>query len=304
VTGSWSCFKRDAKFVSINAARWDATKHRALAVVGDALATLEDMQPALKGYNAPADWTQKARDEFKKWDQALDGFQKPTNAPIPTYAQVVGLVNQKAGERDLLITAAGGLPGEVMKNWRVKSPHTFDLEFGFSCMGYEIPAGWGAAMADPTRTPIVMVGDGTYLMMNSDIYSTVLSGHKIILVVCDNGGYAVINRLQTGKGTPGFNNLIKDSKVKEPFAVNFAQHAASMGALSRHVESLSDLEAALDWAKTTDRTTVISIVSDAFTWTPGDAWWDVGVPSVSSRSAVNEQHKAQIEGRKKQRVGI
>lgn len=304
VTGSWSCFKRDAKFVSINAGRWDATKHRALAVVGDALATLEDMQPALKGYKAPADWTQKARDEFKKWDQALDGFQKPTNAPVPTYAQVVGLVNQKAGERDLLITAAGGLPGEVMKNWRVKSPHTFDLEFGFSCMGYEIPAGWGAAMADPTRTPIVMVGDGTYLMMNSDIYSTVLSGHKIILVVCDNGGYAVINRLQTGKGTPGFNNLIKDSKVKEPFSVNFAQHAASMGALSRHVASLAELESALDWAKTTDRTTVISIVSDAFTWTPGDAWWDVGVPSVSSRSAVNEQHKAQVEGRKKQRVGI
>lgn len=303
-TGSWTCFKRDAKFVSINAGRWDATKHRALAVVGDALATLEEMQPALKGYKAPADWTQKARDEFKAWDQALDGFQKVTNAPVPTYAQVVGIVNQKAGERDLLITAAGGLPGEVMKNWRVKSPHTFDLEFGFSCMGYEIPAGWGAAMADPTRTPIVMVGDGTYLMMNSDIYSTVLSGHKIILVVCDNGGYAVINRLQNAKGTPGFNNLIKDSKVKEPFSVNFAQHAASMGALSRHVASLAELETALDWAKTTDRTTVISIVSDAFTWTPGDAWWDVGVPAVSSRIAVNEQHRAQIEGRKKQRVGI
>jgi 3D-(3,5/4)-trihydroxycyclohexane-1,2-dione acylhydrolase (decyclizing) len=303
-TGSWTCFKRDAKFVSINAGRWDATKHRALAVVGDALATLEEMQPSLKGYKAPADWTQKARDEFAKWDEALDGFQKITNAPVPTYAQVVGLVNKHAGERDLLITAAGGLPGEVMKNWRVKSPHSFDLEFGFSCMGYEISAGWGAAMADSTRTPIVMVGDGTYMMMNSDIYSTVLSGHKMILIVCDNGGYAVINRLQNAKGTPGFNNLIKDTKVKEPFSVNFAQHAASMGALSRHVDSLSDFEAALEWAKTTDRTTVISIVSDAFTWTPGDAWWDVGVPSVSTRSAVNEQHKAQVEGRKKQRVGI
>lgn len=303
-TGSWTCFKRDAKFVSINAGRWDATKHRALAVIGDALVTLEELQPALKGYKAPAEWTQKARAEFKKWDEALDGFQKVTNAPVPTYAQVVGIVNKKAGDRDLLITAAGGLPGEVMKNWRVKSPHTFDLEFGFSCMGYEIPAGWGAAMADPTRTPIVMVGDGTYMLMNSDVYSTVLTGHKIILIVCDNGGYAVINRLQNAKGTPGFNNLIKDSKVKEPFSVNFAQHAASMGALSRHVASLAELETALDWAKTTDRTTVISIVSDAFTWTPGDAWWDVGVPSVSSRSAVNEQHKAQVEGRKKQRVGI
>ncbi len=178
-------------------------------------------------------------------------------------------MNAKAGDRDLLITAAGGLPGEVMKNWRVKAENTFDCEFGFSCMGYEIPAGWGAAMADPTRTPIVMVGDGTYLMMNSDVYSTVLTGHKIILIICDNGGYAVINRLQNAKGSPSFNNLIVDCRVKEPFAVDFAKHAESMGALTRKVESLADLGQAMDWAKTTDRTTVITIVSDAFTWTPG-----------------------------------
>ena len=303
-TGSWTCFKPDAKFVSINAARWDATKHRALAVVGDAKATLEEMTSALEGWSVPADWMAKGKSEFAAWDQMVDGFRKPTNDPVPTYAQVVGVVNDKAGERDLLITAAGGLPGEVMKNWRVKSPHSFDLEFGFSCMGYEISAGWGAALADPTRTPIVMIGDGTYMMMNSDIYSTVLSGHKIIVIVCDNGGYAVINRLQQAKGTPGFNNLIKDSKVKEPFAVNFAQHAASMGALTRHVESLADLEVAMDWAKTTDRTTVISIVSDAYIWSPGDAWWDVGVPEVSTRASVNEQHKAQVQGRQKQRVGV
>ncbi len=108
-------------------------------------------------------------------------------------------------------------------------------------MGYEIAAGWGAAMADPSRVPIVMVGDGTYMMMNSDIYSTVLTGHKIILIVCDNGGYAVINRLQNGKGGASFNNLIKDCRVKEPFAVDFAKHAESMGALARKVESLADL---------------------------------------------------------------
>ena len=214
------------------------------------------------------------------------------------------MVNAKAGERDLLITAAGGLPGEVTKNWRVKAQNTFDCEFGFSCMGYEIPAGWGAAMADPTRTPIVMVGDGTYLMMNSDIYSSVLTGHKMILVVCDNGGYAVINRLQTGKGAASFNNLIADCRVKQPFAVDFAQHAESMGALTRKVESLADLGHAMDWAKTTDRTTVITIVSDAFTWTPGDAWWDVGVPEVSRRREVNEARAAQEDGRKRQRVGV
>ena len=214
-TGSWSSFRQDAQFVSINAARFDAVKHRAVAVVGDARESLEELAAAMKGYKAPTAWTKKGSDEFKAWDKALDGYQKPTNRPVPTYAQVVGIINEKAGERDLIITAAGGLPGELTKGWRVKAPGTFDCEFGFSCMGYEIPAGWGAAMADPTRTPIVMVGDGTYMMMNSDIYSSVLSGHKMILIVCDNGGFAVINRLQNGKGVPSFNNQIADSKVKD-----------------------------------------------------------------------------------------
>ncbi|MGJ7038577.1 3D-(3,5/4)-trihydroxycyclohexane-1,2-dione acylhydrolase (decyclizing) [Shinella sp. BE166] len=303
-TGSWTAFSPDARFVSINAARWDANKHRAVAVVGDALETVGELEAALGDHKADGAWTEKGRLEFAKWNDALDGYQKPTNAPVPTYAQVVGIVNSKAKDRDLIITAAGGLPGEVMKNWRVKAPNTFDCEFGFSCMGYEIAAGWGAAMADSTRTPIVMIGDGTYMMMNSDIYSTVLSGHKMILIVCDNGGYAVINRLQNAKGTPGFNNLIKDCRVKEPFAVDFAKHAEAMGALTRRVESLADLGDAVEWAQTTDRTTVITIVSDAFTWTPGDAWWDVGVPQVSERAEVNAASKDQLEGRRKQRVGV
>ena len=303
-TGSWTCFKPDAKFISINAARWDATKHRALAVVGDAKETVEELAAAVKGWKATPDWTARAVDEFAKWNAALDGYQKPTNSLVPTYAQVVGVVNAKAGTRDYVITAAGGLPGELMKNWRVKSPNSFDVEFGFSCMGYEIAGGWGAAMADPSRDTIVMVGDGTYMMMNSDIYSSVLAGHKMIVVVCDNGGYAVISRLQNFKGGASFNNLIKDCKVKEPFGVDFAKHAESMGALARKVSSLAELGQALDWAKTTDRTTVITIVSDAFTWTPGDALWDVGVPQVSARAEVNEAARYQADVRKKQRVGV
>ena len=303
-TGSWTCFAPEAKFISINAARFDATKHRALGLVGDALETVTELDAATRGWKADPAWMKHGAQEFAKWNAALDSYQKPTNDPIPTYAQVVGVVHSKAGERDYLIAAAGGLPGEVVKNWRVKSVNSFDCEFGFSCMGYEISAGWGAAMADPTRTPIVMIGDGTYLMMNSDIYSSVLTGHKMIVVVCDNGGYAVINRLQNGKGTPGFNNLIKDCRVKAPFAVDFAKHAEAMGALARRVASLTELGQAMDWAKTTDRTTVISIVSDAFTWTPGDAWWDVGVPQVSARESVREASREQIEGRQKQRVGV
>ena len=149
-----------------------------------------------------------------------------------------------------------------------------------------------------------MIGDGTYMMMNSDIYSSVLAGHKMILVVCDNGGYAVINRLQNAKGTPGFNNLIKDCRVKEPFAVDFAKHAESMGALTRHVESLADLGQALDWAKTTDRTTVITDRLGRLHLDARRRWWDVGVPQVSARAEVRAAATAQQDGRTRQRVGV
>ncbi len=221
-------------------------------------------------------------------------------------------MNTAAGEKDTIITAAGGLPGEITKSWRVKAPNTFDVEFGFSCMGYEIAAGWGHAMANTGPggvggTPIVMVGDGTYMMMNSDIYSSVLSGHKMILVVCDNGGYAVINRLQQAKGVPGFNNLLVDCRVVNPAAplhVDFAKHAEAMGAAARHCESLADFAAALEWAKANDRTTVLSIASDAWAWVPGDADWDVGVPQVSSRESVQKARKEQEQIRTKQRVGV
>ncbi len=140
--------------------------------------------------------------------------------------------------------------------------------------------------------------------MNSDIYSSVLTGHKMIVVVCDNGGYAVINRLQNAKGGASFNNLIKDCRVERSFSVDFVKHAESMGAEGRAVKSLADLALAFDWAKTTDRTTVISIVSDGFTWTPGDAWWDVPVPEVSERESVTHAAAEQQAGRKRQRVGV
>ncbi|MEO1248961.1 MAG: thiamine pyrophosphate-dependent enzyme, partial [Pseudomonadota bacterium] len=303
-TGSWTAFARDAKFVSINAARFDATKHRALSVVGDALVSVQELDGLLGDWKADAAWMDKGKAEFAEWNALLDERQKPTNTPTPTYAHVVGAVNKAAGERDLMITAAGGLPGETAKGWRIKSPNTFDCEFGFSCMGYEIAAGWGAKMADKSREVIVMVGDGSYMMLNSDIYSSVLAGHKLIIVVCDNGGYAVINRLQNFKGGPSFNNLIKDCRVKEPFSVDFVKHAESMGALARHVESIADLEQAMEWAKSNDRTTVISIVSDAYEWVPGDAWWDVGVPEVNDREEVNQARADHEAGRAKQRIGV
>jgi 3D-(3,5/4)-trihydroxycyclohexane-1,2-dione acylhydrolase (decyclizing) len=303
-TGSWTAFSADAKFISINAARWDAVKHRALSVVGDALETMKELNLALTDWSAPKSWMAKGRIEMAAWNAIIDEKQKPTNAILPSYAQIIKIVHDNANDRDLVITAAGGPPGEVNKGWRVKSPNTVDTEFGFSCMGYEIPAGWGAAMADKTRTPIVIIGDGTYMMMNSDIYSSVLSGHKMIVIIPDNGGFAIINRLQNFKGGASFNNLIKDSRVKEPFSVDFAKHAEAMGAEARRVETLDELNDAMRWAQGNEKTTVLTIPTDAFEWTPGDADWDVGVPQISDRKEVNEARESHDGIRSKQRIGV
>jgi len=304
-TGSWSVFQSPKfKLVGINAARFDAAKHFAQTIVGDARESLADLDAALKRYRAPDVWANKAHALYGEWNQLIDERTKPTNTELPSYAQVVGTVNRKAGIKDRVLTAAGGLPGELTKNWKIKSPGTFDCEFGFSAMGYEVAGGWGAKMATPDADVIVMVGDGSYLMLNSDIYSTVLTGHKMIVIICDNGGFAVINRLQNFKGVPSFNNLIKDCRIERNVTVDFAKHAESMGAISEKVKSLADLERAIERAKKADRTSVIVIDTDAHTWTPGDAWWDVGMPEVSTRDTVNTARKAHMVGKKKQRVGV
>ena len=312
-TGSWTTFAKGARFININAARFDASKHFAQPVVGDALECLSDLDAALGDWTAPAARMAQAESLYADWNAFVDAGQAATNAAVPSYAQVIGVVNRAARETDTMVTAAGGLPGETAKNWRVKAPNTYDLEFGFSCMGYEIAGGWGHAMAktapDGTQTgvPIVMVGDGSYLLMNSDIYSTVLTGHKMIVVVCDNGGYGVINRLQTGMGIPGFNNLLKDARVQrkdDPPHVDFAAHARAMGAEARHCDSLADLEAAMDWAQTTDRTTVLVIESDAYAWTDGGADWYVGVPEINARDSVRAARARQEALRARQREGV
>ena len=215
VTGSWTAFSPDMRLVAINTARFDAVKHRALPVVGDALVGLEELSEALAGWRAPDAWTRKAAKEYAGWNALIDKLSGPTNAEVPSYAQVIGAINRICDPTDLALTAAGGLPGEILKNWRAKAVDTFDCEYGYSCMGYEIAGAWGAKMALPDRDVIALVGDGSYLMMNSDIYSSVLSGHKLIVILCDNGGFAVIDRLQNFKGSKSFNNLIADSRIKE-----------------------------------------------------------------------------------------
>ncbi len=228
-----------------------------------------------------------------------------------SYAQVIGAINTLCHPRDRVVAAAGGLPAEVAANWRTLSVGTVDVEFGYSCMGYEIAGGWGARIAqmetEPERDTIVFTGDGSYLMMNSDIYSSVLNGRKMIIIVCDNGGFAVINKLQNNTGNVSFNNLIADCNIEgEPFAVDFATHARTMGAAAEEVHSIDELKQAFGRAQQSKKTYVISLKVDAYEgWTKeGHTWWEIGTPSVSKRAEVLQAHEDVERGRKRQRVGV
>lgn len=300
-TGSWTVFG-DAPIVAVNTARYDATKHRAVAVVGDARETLAELRPALGTWRAPASWTDAGATAARDLEQVVARRVEPTSK-VPTYAEVVGAVNAAATPEDYVLTAAGGLPGELVVNWRTLGTGTFDCEYGFSCMGYELAGGWGARLARPDGEVFVLVGDGSYLMLNSDLYSSVLTAQKLIVVLCDNGGYAVIERLQVDKGGVPFNNLwdTTDLPVREP--VDFAAHAASMGCLAEEVDDVAGLAGALDRARAADRTTVIVLRTDPYAWSDGGAFWEVGLPEVSDDEAVRAARSQQDEAKRGQRLG-
>ncbi|MGI9400979.1 MAG: 3D-(3,5/4)-trihydroxycyclohexane-1,2-dione acylhydrolase (decyclizing) [Rhizobiaceae bacterium] len=314
-TGSWTAFDQDAMLVSLNVGRHDANKHMAAPVTGDARLGLAAISTALKNYRAPEDWSKFAAEETVKWDKYVDGNISPVdsagkNRPM-SYAQAIGAVNELCEPRDRIVAAAGGLPAEVTANWRTKTVGSVDVEFGYSCMGYEIAGSWGARIAQQEKEAdhdtICFTGDGSYLMMNSDIYSSVLAGNKLIIVVCDNGGFAVINKLQNNTGNTSFNNLIADCNIAvEPFAVDFAAHAASMGAQTETVHSIAEFKEAFTRAKKADRTYLIAMQVDAYDgWTAeGHAWWEVGTPHVSENASVNRAHIEWEEGRKRQRRGV
>ncbi len=305
VTGSWSLFQNpEMKIVAINAARFDAVKHTAIPVVADARAALDVLDEALEGWLAPAEWAATAQRRYAEWNTAVDHRVRAGNDIPVTYAQVVGAVNRAAKPGDTVLTAAGGLPGELNMNWKALWPGGVDVEFGFSCMGYEVAGGWGSKMARPEHETFVMTGDGSYLLMNSDILSSVMSGHKLIVVICDNGGFAVIDRLQRNSGNASFNNLLKDCRSVAQVKVDFAAHARAMGAHAEKVESIADFDAAMARARAADRTSVVVIDVDAYGWTPNDAWWEVGIPEVSERKEVLAAGAEWDKGRKHQRRGV
>ena len=304
-TGSWANFENpDFSLVSVNVSRFDASKHLAQSVIGDAKVSLQELSNALGDWKAPDEWHKKSRDELKNWNDYVDKESGPTNQELPSYAHAVGAIYRNSDPTDIAVTAAGGLVGEVVQIWRPKELNTHETEWGFSCMSYEISGALGVKMANPDKEVIAFVGDGSYLLFNSDIYSSVITNNKLIIVLCDNGGHAVINRLQIFKGGKEFNCLFNSSKATNLVPVNFAKHAESMGAKSEEVSSISELEEAFKRAKKSDVTYLISIKTHSYEWLEGSAYWESPTLEMPSTKENEEALKLHKEGKSKQRQGV
>ena len=296
----------DVQLIQLNVARFDAVKHRAQSLVSDARWGLENLTTRLADWRADAGWTELASQLASEWNgyyeqvTAKEGVETKTG--LPSDAQVLGAVKRASDADDIIVCAAGGLPGELHKLWRTDRVNGYHLEYGYSCMGYEIAGGMGVKMANPDRDVIVVVGDGSYMMLNSELATSVMLGQKIIVVVLDNRGFGCINRLQNATGGASFNNLLDDCRSIDDGApkIDFAAHAAAMGALSENVDTPAELEEAMSRAKAADRSYVISLDTDPFKTSDGGFWWDVAVPEVSDRAEVRQAREEYVVGKNKQ----
>ncbi len=305
-TGSWALFKKtNRQIITINVQPFDAGKHHAYALVADAKLALGELSNKLADCKAPADWTEAAKANKVAWVARADAALAPTNAPLPSDAQVIGAVLRTGSHNDVVVGASGGLPGELHKLWRTERPGHYHMEYGFSCMGYEIAGGLGVKMARPDAEIIVMVGDGSYLMMNSELATAVMLGQKLTVVLLDNRGYGCINRLQRATGGASFNNLLQHTRHDVLPAIDFRAHAEALGAKAVKVANLAGLEAALTADRAGTETTVIIIDTDPLHSTQeGGHWWDVAVPEVSERAEVRAA-RAQYEiALKNQTLGV
>jgi 3D-(3,5/4)-trihydroxycyclohexane-1,2-dione acylhydrolase (decyclizing) len=304
-TGSWALFRDPSRrIVMLNVQSYDATKHLAQPLIADAQAGLEALSHALGGYKSPDAWRSAASKGKGEWNAVAAKVTAASNAEKPTDAQVIGAVQRVGLPTDIVVSAAGGLPGEMHKLWNASQPGGYHLEYGYSCMGYEIAGGIGVKMANPKREVIVLVGDGSYLMMNSEIATSVMLGIKMIVVVLDNRGFACINRLQRATGGESFNNLLQHTRHETLPDIDFRAHAESLGAHAVKVKSLAELESAVGDARKSPKTSVIVIDTDPITSTEaGGHWWDVAVPEVSERAQVREARKAYETAITKQHLG-
>src|SRR5271165_160597 len=284
------------RLAQINVAAYDAAKHGAVPVVGDAGAVLAALLDRLVRWRAPAG-TQTMGMAVAQWHAAWEqATASPRGKSLPSDAQVIGAVWRGAGGNSVVVCAAGGLPGELHKLWRCRRAGDYHVEYGYSCMGYEIAGGLGVKMAEPQRDVLVLLGDGSYLMQNSELATSVMLAQKLIVIVLDNRGFACINRLQRAAGGAAFNTLWADSRHEILPAIDFAAHAASLGAIAEKVSGIAELERALGQAKSSDRTHVIVIETDPGAATDaGGAWWDVAIPEVSLRPEVRAARAAYVD---------
>lgn len=307
-TASRTLFEQNgAKLIQLNTALFDAIKHYAQALICDAKVGLECLAQGLGTWQASSNWLQQAQQAAAQWNNYYEQVTSATKAPItqtglPSDAQVLGAIKRIGQASDIIVCAAGGLPGELHKLWHTDQANGYHVEYGYSCMGYEIAGGLGVKMAQPQREVIVVVGDGSYLMLNSELATSVMLGHKIIVVVLDNRGFACINRLQNATGGASFNNLLQHCQTVVEGApdIDFAGHARALGAKSESVAGITELEAALVRARQAQSTYVIALKTDPYMTSQGGYWWDVAVPEVSERELVINAHAAYIAAKTKQ----
>ena len=297
-TGSRALFPA-ARLVQLNVGGFDAAKHGALALVADADAGLEALGRELGGWRAPAAWTAEAARLLRNWNREVERITAPGRGK-PTDAQVLGLVNKTISKTAVVVCAAGGLPGELHKLWRATDSTSYHVEYGYSCMGYEIAGGLGVKLAHPKREVCVLVGDGSYLMLNSEIATSVALGAKLVIVLLDNRGFGCIERLQAATGGASFNNLLGAEAPR----VDFAAHARSLGAAAEKVLDLNKLGSALQRALRGRKTSVIVIETDPRRGTAeGGAWWDVAVTAAPRTSSQQKARKAYEAARRRQKLG-
>ncbi len=302
-TGSNGMIK--GQIFALNVQLHDAIKHDASTVLGDALVGLEALATGVEGYHSDASYQDEYSGLKTSW---MDDVAAVTAAPggnaLPSDSAVIGAVNRSAPENAIVVGAAGSMPGELHKLWQTGDVDGYHMEYGFSCMGYEVAAGIGVHMAAPDRPNIVFAGDGSYLMMNSELATAVMMGTSMTLVITDNRGFGCINRLQAATGGAAFNNLLADSYHEVLPDIDFVAHAASLGARAEKAGSIAELEAAVAKAVRRDGVDVIVIDTDPGPSTEaGGTWWDVAVPAVSTRDTVTAAYKNYQTGRQRQDKG-
>ena len=302
-TGSNGMIK--GQIFALNVQLHDAIKHDASTVLGDALVGLEALATGVEGYHSDASYQDEYSGLKTSW---IDDVAAVTAAPggnaLPSDSAVIGAVNRSAPENAIVVGAAGSMPGELHKLWQTGDVDGYHMEYGFSCMGYEVAAGLGVHMAAPDRPNIVFAGDGSYLMMNSELATAVMMGTSMTLVITDNRGFGCINRLQAATGGAAFNNLLADSYHEVLPDIDFVAHAASLGARAEKAGSIAELESAVAKAVRRDGVDVIVIDTDPGPSTEaGGTWWDVAVPAVSTRDTVTAAYKNYQTGRQRQDKG-